>query len=72
MVTVEQIIEYTERVIAEDRLSGNRAGLWNTQRAAAFLMAAAQASGDKETARTFHVLAAEAANKHEEIGGEDN
>ncbi|MEM8530690.1 MAG: hypothetical protein AAGF95_07595 [Chloroflexota bacterium] len=71
MVTIEQIVGYTERVIAEDRLSGNRTGLWNTQRAAAFLMAAAEAAGDKETARRFHVLAAEAANKHEELGGDD-
>jgi hypothetical protein len=71
MVTAEQILEYTERVIAEDRLSGNRAGLRNTQIAAGFLMAAANAAGDKETAYKFRVLAAEAANKNDELGGEE-
>ena len=69
MLTVEQIIDYTERVIAEDRLSGNRAGLRNTQIAAGFLMAAANYAGDKGTAFKFRVLAAEAANKNEELSG---
>jgi hypothetical protein len=68
MLTVDQIIEYMERVIAEDRLSGNRIGLKNTQVAAGFLMAAANYDGDKDTARKFRVLAAEAANKKEELG----
>jgi hypothetical protein len=67
MVTVEDIIEYLTRIIAEDRLSGNRVGLLNSQRAAAFLMAAANAHGDKQTARRFQLLAAEAANKNEEL-----
>src|SRR5438067_11950522 len=67
MLTTEQILEYIERVIAEDRLSGNRAGLRNTQLAAGFLMNAARAAGDNETARKFQLLAAQAANKSEEL-----
>jgi hypothetical protein len=70
-LTVDQIFEYLERVIAEDRLSGNRAGLKNSQVAAGFLMAAANYAGDKDSAYRFRVLAAEAANKREELAGED-
>jgi hypothetical protein len=69
MLSLEQIIAYTQRVIAEDRLAGNRAGLRNTQLACGFLMTAAEQSGDKETARRFRILAAEAANKNEELLG---
>lgn len=68
MLTAAQIIEYTERVIAEDRLSGNRAGLRNTQLACGFLMAAAHANSDRETATRFRNLAALAANRNEELG----
>jgi hypothetical protein len=71
MITSDQIVDFIERVIAEDRLSGNRAGLKNTQVAAGFLMAAANYAGDKEAAQRFRFLAAEAANKREELGGED-
>jgi hypothetical protein len=71
MLTTENILDFMERVIAEDRLSGNRAGLRNTQIAAGFLMAAANYAGDKDAAHKFRVLAAEAANKNEELGGED-
>jgi len=71
MLTTDQIVDFMERVIAEDRLSGNRAGLKNTQTAAGFLMAAANYAGDKDAALKFRVLAAEAANKNEELGGED-
>ena len=39
--------------------------------AAGFLMAAANYSGDKSSAQRFRVLAAEAANKHEELSGEE-
>jgi hypothetical protein len=67
MLTTEKIIEYLERVIAEDRLSGNRAGLKNSQTAAGFLMAAANYVGDRAGARRFQVLAAQAANKREEL-----
>ncbi len=71
MLTTEQIIDFIEQVIAEDRLAGNRAGLRNTQIAAGFLMAAANYAEDKELARRFRVLAAEAANRGEELGGEE-
>lgn len=70
MLTVENIFEYTERIIAEDRLRGNRAGLRNTQYACGFLMTAAENVGDKETARRFRILAAQAANKSEELSGD--
>ncbi len=68
MLTIDQIMEYLERVIAEDTLSANRTGLKNSQRAAGFLMAAAEANGDKELARRFQVLAARAANQDEQLG----
>lgn len=71
MLTTDKIIEFIEQVIAEDRLSGNRAGLRNTQIAAGFLMAAANYADEKDVARRFRVLAAEAANKHEELGGDE-
>ena len=70
-LTTDQIIEFLERVIAEHTLSGNRAGLKNAQIAAGFLMTAAEYAGDKDSARTFRILAAKAANKNEEVGGED-
>jgi hypothetical protein len=69
-LTTEQIFEFLELLIAEDTLSGNRAGLKNAQTAAGFLMAAANHAGDKESAYKFRVLAAKAANKNEELGGE--
>ena len=70
-LTTDKIFEFLERVIAEDMLSGNRAGLKNSQTAAGFLMAAANYADDKDTAYRFRVLAAKAANNHEELGGED-
>lgn len=69
MVTGDQIVEYFERVIAEDKLSGNAQGLKNAQIAAGYLMKAAEYAGDKETARRLHILAARAANYHEELTG---
>ena len=69
-MTVDQIIDFMQRVIAEDRLSGNRASLKNTQIAAGFLMAAGNYAGDKVAAQRFRVLAAEAANKKEELDGQ--
>ena len=71
MMTSEDVLAYLERVIAEDYQSRNRAGLRNSQLAAGVLMAAANNAGDKATAYRFRVLAAEAANKNEELGGED-
>ncbi|HEU4329012.1 MAG TPA: hypothetical protein VFS21_38090 [Roseiflexaceae bacterium] len=67
MLTIEQIIEHAERTIAEDHLAGNRAGLRNTQLACGFLMAAANAAGDREAATRFRNLAARAANMSEAL-----
>jgi hypothetical protein len=71
MITTEQIYEHLERLVAEGRLSGNQYNMRQIQNAAGLLMSAANAYGDKETARRFQFLAARAANKHEEqTGGE--
>lgn len=70
MVTVDQIYDYFEKLIAEGRLSGNQYSMKQIQTTAGLIMSAAQASGDKETARRFQILAAHAANKHEELTGE--
>lgn len=69
MLTIDQVIEYFEQVIAEDRLSGDAINLKHVQTAAGLLMSAAQAYNDKETAYRFRLLAAQAANKREEIAG---
>jgi hypothetical protein len=71
MLTVEQIIEYAQRTIAQDRLAGNAAGLRQTQYAVGFLKDAAEAAGDTETARRFRLLAAQAANKRDDVTGDD-
>lgn len=71
MVTTDQILEYLERVIAEHRLAGDRTGLKNAQTAAGFLMAAAKNARDDATARKFQILAAQAANKSEELSGDE-
>jgi hypothetical protein len=67
MLTIDQVVTYLERVIAEDTLSANLVGLRNAQRAAGFLMSAAEAHADKELARRLRILAAQAANKAEEL-----
>ncbi|NJN19450.1 MAG: hypothetical protein HC822_25995 [Oscillochloris sp.] len=71
MVTVDQIRSYCERMIAEHYLSGNAEGLRETQLALGVLMHAAEAAQDKDTARQFRVLAAQAANRREELMPED-
>ncbi len=71
MLTIDQIIEYCERVIAEDRLAGDKEGLRRTQLAAGVLMHAAEYAGDKKMAMRFRVLAAQAANKQEELEPDD-
>jgi hypothetical protein len=67
MLTVEQIIEYIEHTIAEDRLTGEIVNLKQLQTTAGILMLAAEKHGDKQTAYRFRVLAAQAANKREEL-----
>lgn len=65
MFTIETLVEYLERVIAEDTLANNKARLKNHQISAGFLLEAARASGDKNLATRFQVLAAKAANARE-------
>ncbi|MDW8214290.1 MAG: hypothetical protein RMJ55_12090 [Roseiflexaceae bacterium] len=67
MVTVEQILEYLERRIAEHHLAGDRLALKRDQDVAGFLMAAARDSGDKQLALRFQVLAARAADMREQL-----
>lgn len=66
-LTLEQFAEYTERIIAEKKLSGDRVALLNAQRAAGMVVAAAEAIHDSETARRFRILASHAANASEEL-----
>lgn len=70
MVTVEQIIEYFERTLAEYQLAGDTAGLRRLQTAAGVIMGASQANRDMDTAYRFRILAAHAANKLEELSKE--
>ncbi len=67
MLEINDIFAYFERLIAENRLTGNRQELHHIQMAAGLLMKAAEAAEDKETARRFRILAAHAANKKEEL-----
>jgi hypothetical protein len=71
VLTIEQIIEYLEKTIAEDLLRGDKIGLKRTQMAAGVVMAAAEANSDKETAQRFRLVAAHAANKLEELENEN-
>jgi hypothetical protein len=67
MVTVEAMIGYFERLIAEYRLAGDRQGLLRIQTTAGMMMQAAQAANDAVTARRLRVLAAQAANHAEDV-----
>ncbi|MBO9322158.1 MAG: hypothetical protein J7457_08515 [Roseiflexus sp.] len=67
MVTVEQILEYLERRIAEHHLAGDRLALKRDQDVAGFLMAAVRDLGDKHLALRFQVLAARAADMREQL-----
>lgn len=71
MLTVDHIFEYLERRIAEERLAGNAIELKHLQTTAGVLMEAAHNIRDEKMALRFRVLAAEAANKREELIGED-
>lgn len=66
-LSLDQLAEYTEQIIAEKTLSGDRVALLNAQRAAGFVVAAAEAIHDAETARRFRILAARAANNNEAL-----
>lgn len=65
MLTTEGILEYLRGAIASGRLAGNTVNLRDAQRVAGFLMLAAEAAGDQATARSFRLLASEAANRQD-------
>jgi hypothetical protein len=67
MVSIEQVISYIETRIAEGRMAGDSTALRKIQTSAGFLMEAAQAAGDKDTAKHLQILAAKAANAQEAI-----
>lgn len=71
MLTTEGILEYLRGAIAEGRLAGNSVNLRDAQRVAGFLMLAAEEAGDQAAARSFRLLAAEAANR-QEAGSDDD
>lgn len=71
MLTVEEIVAYVEKTLAEYQLTGNTAGLRQLQTTAGVIMAAAQANRDMDTAYRFRILASHAANKLEEMTKED-
>ncbi len=67
MVTIEAILEYLERRIAEHHLAGDRLALKRDQDVAGFLTAAARDLGDKHLALRFQTLAARAADLREQL-----
>ncbi len=69
MLTIDQIVTYSEHAIAAKFLAGDREGLRRLQLALGVLMEAAQAANDHASQTRFRNLAAQAANKQEEIGG---
>jgi hypothetical protein len=69
MVTIEQILAYSERMIAERYLAGDREALRRLQLALGVLMDAANDAGDHATATHLRNLAAKAANRQEDLGG---
>jgi hypothetical protein len=71
MLTTEGILEYLRGAIAEGRLAGNSVNLRDAQRVAGFMMLAAEEAGDQATARSFRLLAAEAANRQEAGDNDD-
>ncbi len=70
MLTIDQIVEYLEHNIADQYLAGEKMELRHLQTAAGVLKAAAEAAGDKDTAFRFRLVAANAANKQEELSGD--
>jgi hypothetical protein len=67
MLTIEYIEEYLIHSIAEDFLRSDKIGLHRTQTTAGVLMAAAESIKDKNVAFRFRQIAAQAANKIEEL-----
>jgi hypothetical protein len=70
MVTVDQILAYCEREVAERHLAGDREGLRRMQLALTVLMNAAQSAGDRGNSVAFRNLAGKAANYQEQLEGE--
>jgi hypothetical protein len=71
MLTMDQTIEFMEQKIAQDLLSVDKQGLRIVQIAAGVMMAAAQSQGDHDTSQRFRFVAAHAANKLEELEGDN-
>jgi hypothetical protein len=67
MLTIDQVIEYLEKTIAEEFLVGDKVGLKRAQTASGVMMSAAESVHDRETAQRFRIVAARAANKLEEL-----
>lgn len=70
MLTVDQIVAYSERAIAAKFLSADREGLRRLQLALGVLMDAAQEAGDRDAATRFRKLAATAADKQDALEGD--
>jgi hypothetical protein len=69
-VTTDQIYDYLEQIVAEDKLSGDVTSMRQVQWVCTLLMRAANANGDAATAQRFMFLASRAANKYEEQTGD--
>lgn len=70
MLTVDQIVAYSERSIAAKFLAADREGLRRLQLALGVLIEAAGDASDRESATRFRNLAAKAADKQEALEGE--
>jgi hypothetical protein len=70
MLTIEQIVAYSERAIAARFLTADREGLRRLQLALGVLMDAAQEAGDQKTFQQFRRLAATAADKQDALEGD--
>ena len=66
MLTIDQIIVYLEREIAQGQLTGQREELRQLQCCAGMLMRVAHGIDDPERVRRFHLLAAQAANAQDD------
>ena len=70
MLTLDQLVAYSERNIAAKFLAGDREGLRRLQLALGVLMDAALDAGDRESYNRFRSLAAKAADKQEALEGD--
>lgn len=67
MLSMDQLVEYFNDQIAHGFLEGKATELRHLQAAAGVIMAAAEANHDSPTATRFRIVAAQAANKLEEL-----